>query len=58
MLGDIWNSQLSKQPTKLRNVPVGDGYYFNPKFSIRDLKSNINNIQKKKGIRIDICKVQ
>jgi hypothetical protein len=55
-VGAIWNSQLSKVPTKLRNVELEDGYYLNPKFSIRDLKSNINNIRKKKGISIDIHK--
>ena len=54
IVGAVWDSQISTLQTKTFEVPIGGGYYLNPKFSIRDIRSNINNINKKKKMNIEI----
>lgn len=50
----IWKSSLSKIESEERNIYVGDGYYFNSKFSIRDLRFMINNINTKLNLNIKV----
>jgi hypothetical protein len=54
--GIIWESQLSKEPSERRFIKLDDGYYFNPRFSLRDIETNINNLVKKTGYHILIRK--
>lgn len=52
--GIIWRTWLSKSHGDDRTEYVGDGYYFNPKFSIRDLTTTINQINKKLNFSFNI----
>jgi hypothetical protein len=54
LYGVIWPSSLSKNKSKERCIDVGDGYYFNSKFSIRDLRQMITNINNKLKLNIII----
>jgi hypothetical protein len=51
--GIIWKSQLSKEKKPLHEY-VGDGYYFNPKFSLRDTLLTIRMINEKTNLNIQI----
>ena len=52
--GVIWSTWLNKHENVDRNTYVGDGYYFNPKFSIRDLTTTVNQINKKLNLSFNI----
>lgn len=54
--GIIWRSSLNKQPNENRTEYVGDGYYLNPKFSLRDFSSTIQSINHHLGLSIQIIK--
>jgi hypothetical protein len=54
LYGVIWKSSLSKIESEERNIYVGNGYYFNSKFSIRDLTGMIKNINNKLKLKITI----
>jgi hypothetical protein len=54
IVGAMWDSQISKVQTELFKVDIGGGYFLNPKFSIRDIRNNINNINKKKDMDIKL----
>lgn len=54
--GIIWNMWLNKVSDKNRNQYVGDGYYLNPKFSIRDFTSTVNKINQKLNFSFNIIK--
>jgi hypothetical protein len=51
--GIIWKSQLSKEK-KPNHEYVGNGYYFNPKFSLRDTLLTIRMINEKTNLNIQI----
>lgn len=53
--GVIWKSQLSKEK-KPSHEYVGDGYYFNPKFSLRDTLTTIKMINKKTNLNVQLIK--
>lgn len=53
--GVIWKSQLSKEAKPLHEY-VGDGYYFNPKFSLRDTLTTIKMINKKTNLNVELIK--
>ena len=52
--GIIWRTWLNKTYSNERCEYVGDDYYFNPKFSIRDLTTTINQINKKLNLSFKI----
>lgn len=52
--GIVWNTWLNKTPNKDRIEYVGEGYYFNPKFSLRDLTTTVNQINKKLNLSFNI----
>ena len=52
--GVMWESQLKRYPEGEVNTPLGDGYFFNPKFSLRDIKKVINKINKKTNYYVSI----
>lgn len=54
IVGKFWDSQLSRHMDKTFNVPIGGGYYLNPKFSIRDIRTNIKSLNKKTGLNVKI----
>jgi hypothetical protein len=54
VVGAIWDSQISTTYSEKFCVYIGGGYFLNPKFSIRDIRTNINNINKKKNMDIKI----
>lgn len=54
--GVMWRTWLNKHKNEDRNTYVGDGYYFNPKFSMRDLTTTINQINKKLNFSFNIIK--
>lgn len=54
IVGAVWDSQISNTQTELFKVDIGGGYFLNPKFSIRDIRTNINNINKKKDMDIKL----
>jgi hypothetical protein len=54
LYGVIWKSSLSQIESEERNLYVGNGYYFNSKFSIRDLRQMVDNINKKLKLNITI----
>lgn len=53
--GIIWRSQLGKEKKPLHEY-VGDGYYFNPKFSLRDTLTTIKMINKKTNLNVELIK--
>lgn len=54
LAGIVWGTWLNKIPNKDRTEYVGEGYYFNPKFSIRDLTTTVNQINKKLNLSFNI----
>lgn len=50
----IWKSQLNTVKTDKNYVNVGDGYYLNPKFSIRDIHNIVKQINKKLNKNVTI----
>ena len=54
IVGAMWDSQISNVQTELFKVDIGGGYFLNPKFSIRDIRTNISNINKKKDMDIKL----
>lgn len=52
--GIIWSTWLCKYGSAERNVSVGEGYFFNSKFSIRDLTTTVNQINKKLNLSFKI----
>lgn len=52
--GIMWESQFGRHPVGEVNVPLGDGYYFNPKFSLRDIKKVTNRINNKTNYYVTI----
>lgn len=54
--GIIWRTWLSKSLGGDRTEYVGEGYYFNPKFSIRDLTTTVSQINKKLNLSFNIIK--
>ena len=53
--GIIWRSQLGKEKKPLHEY-VGDGYYFNPKFSLRDTLLTIRMINEKTNFNVQLIK--
>ncbi len=53
--GIIWRSQLSKEKKPLHEY-VGSGYYFNPKFSLRDTLLTIRMINEKTNLNVQLIK--
>ena len=51
--GVIWKSQLSKEKKPLHEY-VGGGYYFNPKFSLRDTLTTIRMINEKTNLNVQL----
>jgi len=51
--GIIWKSQFGKTKKPLHEY-VGDGYYFNPKFSLRDTLTTIRMINEKTNLNIQL----
>jgi hypothetical protein len=53
--GVIWDSQFKRYPCGEVSIPLKDGYYLNPKFSFRDIKKVINqiNIKTNNNVRIE-----
>lgn len=56
LYGVIWKCSLNKIKNGDRNVEVGQGYYLNPKFSIRDLNLMISHINSKLNLSIKVIK--
>lgn len=52
--GIMWSTWLNKDKSKDRNTYVGEGYFFNPAFSIRDLTITINQINKRLNLSFKI----
>jgi hypothetical protein len=53
--GIIWKSQLGKE-NKPYHEYIGNGYYFNPKFSLRDTLLTIRMINEKTNFNVQIIK--
>lgn len=52
--GILWSAWLNKYESSDRNVYVGDGYFLNPKFSMRDFTTMISKINKELKFSIKI----
>ncbi len=54
IVGKFWDSQLSTQQDKTFTISIGGGYYLNPKFSIRDIRNNINMLNQKTNFNVRV----
>jgi hypothetical protein len=54
--GVFWRSFLNKEPSEDRYVYAGQGYYLNPRFSLRDIGKISRAVKRKLGITINIIK--
>ena len=54
--GIIWRTWLTKSENSDRTEYMGKGYFFNPKFSIRDINKVIRQINKKLNFSFNIIK--